>query len=182
MNISVKTNTYVFLTMLLFFIPVRWIISWVIAISFHELCHFLAVRLCNGKIYHLTIGLGGAEMQCGNMSDKCLLISVLCGPIGGLLLAFLGQWIPRIALCSFVLSLYNLIPLLPLDGGRALYILSGERKWFYFFQKFILIIMFLLALFFAFSMKLGLLPIAIVAILYWKHRKIPCKEGRCRVQ
>ena len=63
MNISVKTNTYVFLTMLLFFIPVRWIISWVIAISFHELCHFLAVRLCNGKIYHLTIGLGGAEMH-----------------------------------------------------------------------------------------------------------------------
>lgn len=182
MRVSVKTNTYVFLAVLLFTIPVRWIISWVTAIAFHELCHYLAVKLCGGKVVGLTFGLGGADMQCSNMSDGCRIFSVLCGPLGGLLLACFGRWVPRISLCSFVLSLYNLIPIAPLDGGNLLCIISGQKTWFYIFEKSLLFIMFLFALYITFALKLGLLPIAIVAILYWKYRKIPCKEDCCGVQ
>ena len=182
MHILIKPNTYIFLTILLFTIPLTWISSWIIAILFHEFCHYIAVILCRGKIHSLKIGLLGAEMQCSNMSDACQVIAVLCGPIGGLFLACLGRYCPRIALCSFFLSIYNLIPLLPLDGGRVLYILFGNRKWFYYFEKYILIILFLCAIFSLFFLKLGLFPIAMVVILYLKYRKIPCKEGVCKVQ
>lgn len=182
MQFSVKTNTYIFLTVLLFTIPLRWIISWLTAIIFHELCHLFAVWLCGGRVYSLTVGLGGADIQCSNMSDSCRLVSVLFGPIGGLLLACLGRWIPRIALCSFFLSLYNLLPLLPLDGGRALCIIFRESKYFFVFQKIFLTFMFFLAVICSFFFKLGLMPLAVVAIHYLKIRKIPCKEGICKVQ
>ncbi len=182
MRFSVKTNTYIYLTILLFTVPLRWIISWLIAIVFHEFSHWLAVKLCGGKVYKLEIGLGGADMQCSNMPERYRFLAILCGPIGGLLLACLGRWIPRVALCSFFLSLYNLLPLLPLDGGRALCILLRGSKWFFLFQNIFLIFMILLAIFCAFYLKLGLLPVVVVAILYVKCRKIPCKEGVCKVQ
>ena len=175
MHIYIKPNTYIFLTILLFTIPLNWISSWIIAILFHELCHYIVVKFCRGKIYGIKIGLLGAKMQCSNMSDACQVIAVLCGPIGGLFLACLGQCFPRLALCSFFLSVYNLIPLLPLDGGRVLYILFGNRKWFQYFEKFLLVILFFCAIFSLFFLKLGLFPIAMVVILYLKYRKIPCK-------
>ncbi len=182
MHILIKPNTYIFLTILLFTIPLTWISSWIIAILFHEFCHYIAVILCRGKIYSLKIGLLGAEMQCSNMSDVSQVIAIMCGPIGGLFLACFGQCFPRLALCSFFLSLYNLIPLLPLDGGSVLYILFGNRKWFHYFEKFLLVTLFLCALFLSYFLKIGLLPMATVAILYLKYRKIPCKEGVCKVQ
>ena len=182
MQISIKSNTYIYLAVLLFFIPVKWMISWVIAIVFHELCHLLAVKISGGEIIGLTIGLGGAEIQCGNMTQKSRMFSVLLGPIGGLALSLFDRWIPKIAICSLFLSVYNLIPILPLDGGRALHILFGEKRWFYNFQKILLIFILFLSLYIAFFMKIGLLPIVIVVILYWKYRKIPCKQGCCIVQ
>lgn len=182
MHLFIKPNTYIFLTILLFTIPLPWISAWIIAIIFHEFCHYIAVILCGGETYSLKIGLLGAEMQCSNMSDICQVITILCGPIGGLFLTCFGHCFPRLALSSFFLSLYNLIPLLPLDGGRVLYILFEKRKWFYHFEKFLLIILFFCAVFLTFFLKLGLLPITAVAILYLKYRKIPCKEGICKVQ
>lgn len=175
MRFSVKANTYIYLTILLFLIPLRWIVSWLVAVAFHECCHWLAVRLCGGNVYRLEIGLGGANMQCDNMTDGCRLFSVLCGPFGGLLLVGIGQWFPRVALCSFFLSLYNLLPLLPLDGGRALCILLRANKSFFVFQKAFFAVLLAIAIICTFYLKLGLLPMAAVAILYLRSRKIPCK-------
>lgn len=175
MRFSVKANTYIYLTILLFVIPLRWIVSWLVAVAFHEFCHWLAVRLCRGSVYCLEIGLGGATMQCSNMTNGYRLFSILCGPIGGLLLVGIGRWFPRVALCSFFLSLYNLMPLLPLDGGRALCILLKESKWFFAFQKTFVAVLLSIAIFCTFYLKLGLLPMAAVAILYLRSRKIPCK-------
>ena len=175
MRFSVKANTYIYLTILLFTIPLQWIVSWSIAVAFHECCHWIAVKICRGDVYSLEIGLGGAAMQCSNMTNGCRLFAVLCGPIGGLLLSGIGQWFPRVALCSFFLSLYNLLPLLPLDGGRALCILLRESKWFFVFQKVFLVMMLFVTVFCTFYLNLGLLPIAVVAILCLRNRKIPCK-------
>lgn len=175
MQFSVKANTYIYLTILLFLIPLRWIVSWLIAIIFHECSHWIAVRLCRGTVYSLSIGLSGADMQCSNMPNRCRMFAVLCGPIGGLLLAGLGRWFPRVALCSFLLSMYNLLPLLPLDGGRALHILFKGNKCFYTLQNIILALIILFAIVCAYTLKIGVWPLAIAAILYLRNRKIPCK-------
>ena len=182
MRFSVKANTYIFLAILLFIIPLRWTTSWLFAVAFHEFCHWLAVRLCGGEVYRLEIGLGGADMQCSNMSDGCRLFAILCGPIGGFLLAGMGRWFPRTALCSFFLSLYNLLPLLPLDGGRALHILFRENRWICVFEKIFLVLILLLGFFCTFWLKLGAWPLAFAAILYLRNRKIPCKWVAYKVQ
>lgn len=179
---SIKSSTYIYLTLLLLIIPVQWIVSWLIAIFFHEICHWFAVKICRGRVLHFIIGLGGAEMQCSNLSEKCRLLAIMCGPIGGLALACLGKWLPRIALCSFFLSIYNLFPILPFDGGQALRVLLKSNKIFEYIQKMFLLFIILLALFATFYLCLGVLPLAVALGIWLKHRKSPCKEGICRVQ
>ena len=48
------------------------------------------------------------------------LLAVLAGPAGSLLLLSLYRVLPRVAVCAAVQGFYNLLPIEPLDGGRAL--------------------------------------------------------------
>ena len=182
MKISVKWNTYLYLTLLLLMIPVQWIISWIMAIIIHELCHWIAVKICGGSILHIKIGIGGAQLRCSNLSDICRLFAIICGPLGGIFVIFIGKWFPRVALCSFFLSIYNLIPLLPLDGGQIFRILIKSDRIFSILQNVFLLSFILLALFATFYLHLGVLPMLVMLGIYLKCRKIPCKEGICRVQ
>ena len=63
MEINVKTNTYIYLVLLLFLVPLPWLLAWLVAVAFHEVCHWVAVNLCGGEIYRLTVGIGGANME-----------------------------------------------------------------------------------------------------------------------
>ncbi len=182
MQISVKANTYIYLTVLLFLIPVRWIVGWLIAIVFHEFCHWIAVKLCGGNVQSLIISLGGAEMRCSNMTNGCRLLCILCGPVGGMFLILLRSCFPEIALCSFALSIYNLIPLLPLDGGHALRVLIKSQNVFFIMEKFVIMFLSIIALYSSFMLRLGVLPLAVVVGLWIKNRKTPCKENVCKVQ
>ena len=181
-RLLIKPNTYVYLTLLFLIIPARWVFSWMIAIVFHEMCHILAVRACNGSIYNIQVGVGGAEIQCELLSKSCELFALLCGPIGGLILVCLGKWCPRIALCSFLLSVYNLLPLLPLDGGRVIRILLKSDKIFNILQNIILIFIMLFASYMTFFLHLGAFPLLVVLGIYIRNRNCPCKESFCRVQ
>ena len=179
-KIDLKPNTYIYLVLLLFLIPIKWVLAWVFAAGFHEVCHWLAVKLCDGEIYSISIGLGGAKMECSPMSNKKKLFAVLSGPIGGLLPLLFARWIPRIALCSWVLSMYNLLPLLHLDGGRVLEILLGSKAVA--IQKFFLIVISVGALYMSFVLQFALLPLGIIVILWLKSRNTPCKPSACKLQ
>ena len=182
MQITVKPNTYIFVAVLLLLVPFPWLVAWSLAIVVHELCHWLAVRLCGGRIKRLCVGVAGADMQSSGLSERKYLFSVLCGPIGGFLPILFGAWIPRIALCSWLLSVYNLMPVLPLDGGRALQIFLNNETKFHKIEKIFLISVTICATYVAVFLHLGLLPVCIVGILWLKSRKIPCKEWICKVQ
>ena len=54
------------------------------------------------------------------MKPSYELVCALAGPAGGLLLLLLLRWMPVIALTGAVQSMYNLLPIYPTDGGRAL--------------------------------------------------------------
>lgn len=179
-KIDIRPNTYIYIVLLLFLIPIKWIVAWVLAAGFHEICHWFAVRLCGGEIHRITIGLGGAKMECSPMSNGKRVFAVLSGPIGGLLPLALARWIPRTALCCWFLSMYNLLPLLHLDGGRVLEILLGARAVIA--QKLFLLALSVGAVYASIVLGFGLLPVAIIALLWLKNRKSPCKPGACRVQ
>lgn len=179
-KLHIRPSTYIYIVLLLLLIPFRWVLAWIFAAGFHELCHWLAVKLCGGEVCRITVGLGGAEMECSPMSGKKSLFAVLSGPAGGLFLLLFARWIPRTALFSLFLSVYNLLPLLPLDGGRALAILVGARA--YKVQKLFLLVLSVGAVYATAVLGLGLLPVAIIIILWLKCRNNPCKPGACKVQ
>ena len=182
MKITLNSSTYLYLAILLLILPVKWLIAWLIAVCFHEICHYLAVKLCGGESYLVRVGFGGAVISCSELTDGKHLIALLAGPLGGLLLAFLGRWFPRLALCSWVLSLYNLFPLLPLDGGQALRLLMKNNKMFYTVERAILILLSVCGIYVSVVLHLGVLPIAIIGMLWVKNRNSPCKELTCKVQ
>ena len=179
-KVNIRPNTYIYIVVLLFLIPLKWLLAWLLAAGFHELCHWIAVRLCGGEIYNVTIGLGGAKMECSPLSKGHQLFSLLCGPIGGLLPLLFARWLPRTVLCCWALSVYNLLPLLHLDGGRALEILLGAKAaWV---QRIFLILLSLGVVYLSFALGFGLLPIGLMLILWLKSRNTTCKPSLCKVQ
>lgn len=93
----------------------------------HEAGHAAALYLAGGRLRQLTLTACGAVMQaalpCGRFA--CAAVS-LAGPAAGFALTIAaracGGW--HLAGASALLSLFNLLPLPPLDGGMALAYLS----------------------------------------------------------
>lgn len=181
-KIRIDPGVFIILAILILLVPLPWIIAWVTAVCFHEYCHFAIVRLCGGHIEKLEMGLGGANMECADLADGSYILSVLAGPVGGFLLVLFGRWLPKLAICSWLLSAYNLLPVLPLDGGRILRMLIKNDKLFVMIERTFLFSVTVLALYGYCAAGLGLLPLTIVAILWIKNRKRPCKGTFCGVQ
>lgn len=105
---------------LLLTLPLRWLLAALFAAGIHELCHALAVRLCGGRIFRIRVGPSGAAMETDGLSFPREMLCALAGPMGSFLLLTLGKWFPEAAICGAVQGMYNLLPVYPLDGGRAL--------------------------------------------------------------
>lgn len=96
------------------------------AAAIHEGGHWLALRLLGAKILGLRIGVLGAvlETDSRSLSYGGELIAVLAGPGANLAAALVLTALDRelLAGAHLVLGAFNLLPVRPLDGGRALYL------------------------------------------------------------
>jgi membrane-associated protease RseP (regulator of RpoE activity) len=101
-------------------LPVNWVIGWLLAAAFHEFCHYIALCYNGVRVFSIKIGFSGAIIETEHMQPKQELFSALAGPLGGFLLLIFLQIFPRIAICAFIQSLFNLLPIYPFDGGRAI--------------------------------------------------------------
>lgn len=174
-QIKIKPQVYIFFVLLLLLIPLNWLIGWSIAVIVHELCHICAVYFMGGRIDGISVGVNGICINSAPLSDGKRLFAILCGPIGGLLPTLLSSRFPRLAICCWVLSVYNLLPFLPLDGGRALKILIKNERYFIFLERFFLGVLTALALYGTFFLDLGILPLLAVGLFWLRNRKFPCK-------
>ena len=107
------------------------------------------------------------------------LFCALAGPVGSLLLVTLQAWFPLLALCAFVQGCFNLLPLYPLDGGRALACvlrIAGMEKLLKPMEIITLLVLPLAAV----CSGLGWGAVAVWGML--AVRKIPCKAARFAVQ
>ena len=109
------------------------------ACALHEGGHWLAIRLLGGRVAALRVTCVGAELRLSArhpMSPAGELLAALAGPAVNLLLALacagLGEGWHCFAGLNLALGCFNLLPLAPLDGGRALgclLALAGRPGW-----------------------------------------------------
>ncbi len=97
-----------------------WTGLWIGAVGLHELGHILALLLLKVPVYSGRVSLAGACIDTGAMTYGQEMVAALAGPMVGLLPLLFWKYIPQFAIVSLLLSLINLLPLYPLDGGRAL--------------------------------------------------------------
>ena len=86
----------------------------------HELGHLAALLACGVHLHGLRLEVGGAVLETGPMDYRREILCALAGPAVNLLLLPLGRRFPLFVVLSLCLALFNLLPILPLDGGRAL--------------------------------------------------------------
>ena len=111
------------------------IVCLTLALSIHELAHFAAAKLLKIGVSCVRLTPFGGLSQIDNpyaLSPTRLFALAAAGPASNLLTMLLvssiGPWLPvhpeRIALflrINAMLMLFNLLPALPLDGGRMLF-------------------------------------------------------------
>ena len=119
-SLKVTPQAYFYAAFMLIVIPLPWIVAWFLAALIHEFYHCIVTVLLGKRIYSLEIGLNGAQIYTEPLSEVETLLCALAGPFGGILLISLSTYIPRIAVCALFQSAFNLLPVYPLDGGRAL--------------------------------------------------------------
>lgn len=174
--LRVDVSAYFFAALLLLTLPLNWLMAAAVAAAGHELCHILAVRLSGSRVLRLRIGAGGAVIETEPMTRGRELACTLAGPAGSLLLVLLFRVFPRLAICALVQGVFNLLPLFPLDGGRALRCGVGEKiaGWV---EGGTLGMLGILAVAGTFLWNLGVLPLMALLLLGIKvfPRKRPCK-------
>ena len=95
----------------------------------HECGHFLTLRRFGARVRGLRLGVCGAvlDSDCVRLSYAEEALCVLAGPGANLLAAALcaaaGNPWPAFAGANLILCAFNLLPVRPLDGGRALELL-----------------------------------------------------------
>lgn len=158
--------------------PFQWIVSWFFAAGIHELCHYVALRLCKVNVSHIKIGILGAVITTEQITSGAVeMLCALAGPAGGLILLIFARLLPSVAICALFQSLYNLLPIYPLDGGRALYnflvlFFSEDRalRIYCVIKILILLSLFIISILGLF-LDAGLIPLIFTIALIIKTRK-----------
>ena len=186
-NIVIQTQVYFLIPVLLLLFPNGLLICWIAAAAIHEMFHILMLWIFRINILSIEICLTGAKIETAPMESCKELIVALAGPVGALSVLVFARQIPQLVICVMAQSLFNLLPVYPLDGGRALRCLCFNimnQKRYYIFEQCILCIMILAFTLLGIRYRLGVLPMILALALIIKHRNanIPCKDGEHRVQ
>lgn len=129
-RIDISTGAIALLSVLYFFCGFEAFFALLTAVCVHELGHILAIKAQGGNIPRLRFDISGICMCCSDFKTrKSEFAALFSGPFSGIVFAFATSYFGNQIYSSFLLtasgfslllSLYNILPILPLDGGRML--------------------------------------------------------------
>lgn len=129
-KVDISGGAILLLSVIYFFGGLTSLASLMFAVIVHELGHIAAIVLCGGKVHSLKVSVSGLCIGCtGAISTDESVICLCAGPAAGFALAYAASYLGNLsqnllliktAGFSLVLSVYNSLPALPLDGGQAL--------------------------------------------------------------
>ena len=188
--IYIHTKFLLWAALIVLMLPLDWILAATSAALFHELCHILLVYCLNGKILKINVKSHGCILETTRMKEWKQLICILAGPLGSVSLLLLHRTTPKVAICGLIHGLYNLIPILPSDGGYMLQIIlnricqNGTDE----IMKYVTIAIFFAITAYAIWYYLTVsqtgwpLFLAVSWIIKSLPRKTPCKPSKIKVQ
>ena len=119
MNISADRGFFPVLALMLLLFPLRFLVGVLLAALIHELGHLLALKIAGGRVLSIRLRSFGARIEAAPMSPGRTAFCALAGPAAGALTFFARNSFPELALAGLVQTVFNLLPVYPLDGGRA---------------------------------------------------------------
>ena len=118
--LRIENSVWILWAVWILLLPLKWVMAAAAAACIHEGFHIAAVCLAGGRINGICINPFGMVIETHGIHGGREAISALAGPLGSLLLLLLIRWYPQLSLCGLVQGIFNLLPIYPLDGGRAL--------------------------------------------------------------
>lgn len=190
-DVTITPGFCIIIAISLLVLPLKWVVGWFGAVAVHELAHMIAMALLGVRIMGVKLDVGGAIIQTGEMFAWQELICGLAGPLFGMLPVVFSMYVPYMSVCAWILSVYNLIPVYPLDGGRSVFcfcrMFFSERaaiKLCTLFGRVVLILLFAvsLALSYRFDNWIFAAPGVLFLLLKFWGANPSCKEGELIVQ
>ena len=188
--IELRAGAFLAVAVAVLMLPLWFVVSLIIAATFHEFCHYFALIVADVKVFRITIGPIGASMETESMDPGRELLCAMAGPLGSLVLVPFYRWVPGIAFCGLIQGFFNLIPIYPMDGGRVLKCLLEllripQRDEICNTVEWMTVFWILILGFWGkwhWDLGWGGAIVGVILFLRLIRRKIPCKERRFRVQ